>query len=69
MKCPSQVGDVGHDTLHQECFGCITPQGGPQADGEETLESTGRSMGISPAGGCDDGGRIAAGEDLVLPPP
>ena len=64
-----QIGDVGDDTSHWGGLGKILPQGCPHADGDETSESTGRSMGISPAGGCDDGGRIAAGEDLVLPPP
>ena len=37
-----RIGDVGHDTRHWEGFGRIPPLGGPQADGEATLERTGR---------------------------
>ena len=62
-----RVGEVGHDTAHWESFGWIPPQGGLQADGEATSERTGRSMGLSPAGGRDGGGGIAGGGDLCLP--
>ena len=64
-----RVVDVGCDTAHWEGFGNIPPQGGPQDDVEATLESTGRSMGISPTIGRDGGGGISGGGDLHLPPP
>ena len=57
---------MGHDTVQWEGFGWIPPQ---QADEEATLERTGQSMGLSPAGGRDGRDRIAGGGDLNLPPP
>ena len=62
------VRDVGHDTPHWEGLGRIPPQGGPQADGEETSERTGRSMGLPPAGGSDDRGGTTVGGDVRLLP-
>ena len=49
---------MGHDTMHWEGVGRIPQQGGPQADGEEISERTGRSMGLFPAIGYDDRGGI-----------
>ena len=62
------VGDVSYDIPHWEGLGTIPPQGGPQADREATLESTGRGMGLSPAGGCNGGGGISVGGYLRLLP-
>ena len=53
-----QVGDVVNDTKHWEGFGKISPQGGPQADGEATLERTGQNMGLYLSGGSNDRGII-----------
>ena len=53
-----RVGDVGHDTTHWEGLGWIPPHGGPQADGEATLERTVRSMVLYPARGCNGRGDI-----------
>ena len=33
---------MGHDTAHWEGFGWLSPQGGPQADGEATSEGEGK---------------------------
>ena len=60
---------MGHVTVHWEGFGWITPQGGPEADGEATLEKMGWSMGIPPIGGRDGEGRIIGGGDLRIPLP
>ena len=49
---------MGHETLHWEGFGQITPQGSPQADEEEKLERKGRRMGLPPAGRPNGGGGI-----------
>ena len=64
-----RVGDVCHDTLYLEGFEQIPPQGSPQADGEATLESMGRSMGISPSWGRNGRGGISGSGDLRLPAP
>ena len=58
-----------HDPPYWEGIGRISPQGGPQADGEETSEREGRHVGIPPAGGRYDGGGTVGGGDLRLPPP
>ena len=62
-----RIGDVGDDTSHWVGLGKILPQGCPHADGDETSESTGRSMGISPAGGRDGVGGIERCGYLHLP--
>ena len=54
-----RVKDVGHENPHLEGFGLISPQGGPQDDGEATSERKGRSMGLHPSGGRDGGGGIS----------
>ena len=59
---------MDHDTAHGEGFGPVPPQGGLQADGEETLERTGHSLGIYPTGGRDGVGRISGGGYLHLLP-
>ena len=38
------VKEMGPDAAYEEGVVCIPPQGGPQADGEATMERTGRSM-------------------------
>ena len=58
-----------YNTVHWEIFEQIPPQSGPHADRKATSEKTGRSMGLSPAGGCDGGGVISGCGDLHLPPP
>ena len=63
-----RVGDVVHENLYWECLGCIPPQGGPQSDGEATLEMMGRSTGLSLDGLFNIRGGIAGGEELRLPP-
>ena len=60
---------MGHETPHWESSGQISPQGGPQADGEATSESTVRSMGLPPSGIWDGRGGITGGGYLHLPPP
>ena len=64
-----QVLNLVPDTLHWEVFGRISPQGGPQDDGETTSARKGRRMGITPAGGRGGGGRTTGGGDLRLTPP
>ena len=54
--------------MHQEVWVQIPPQDGLQADMEATLERTGKSMGTSPTGGRDGGGRISGGGYLYIPP-
>ena len=60
---------MGTDAAHEEVFGQIPQQGGPQADREATTESPGRRVGLPPAGGFNGGGRIAGGGELRLSPP
>ena len=60
---------MGHDPTHREGVGRIPPQGGPQADMEDTLDREGRRVDIPPAGRCDGGGGPAGGGDLCLLPP
>ena len=36
-----RLRDVGNETTHQQGFGWIPPQGGPQADMETTMDRTG----------------------------
>ena len=69
VRIDLRVRDVGHDTTHWEGFGQIIPPGGPQADLETTLEGTGRSMCLSPAGGLDGRGKTTGSKDLRLLPP
>ena len=57
---------MGPDASHEEGVGRIPPQGGPQDDGEATVERTERSVVLTPAGGFDDGGGIARDGDLQL---
>ena len=57
-----------HENPYWECLGCIPPQGGPQSEGEATLERMGRSTGLSLDGVLNIRGGIADGEDLRLPP-
>ena len=57
-----------HDAAHEEVFGWITPQGGPQADREATMERMGRRVGLTPSGGCNDRGGLAGSGDFRLPP-
>ena len=64
-----QVGYVGDDTPYLEVVGQIPPQGGPQDDGETTLEREGRSVGITLAVGRDGRGGTSGGGDLHLPSP
>ena len=56
-----RVGDLGDNPLHWEGVGRIPPQGGPQADREESLESKGWCMDITPTGGLDGGDRATGG--------
>ena len=42
---------------------------GPQTDGEETTEGTGRRLGLPPSGGCNGGNGGTGGGDLLLSPP
>ena len=58
----------GSDTAHEEGVGRIPPQGGPQADGSETMEGTVQRLGLPPSGGCHGGDRFAGCGDLRLPP-
>ena len=60
---------MGPDTAHEEGFGRIKFQGGPQADREANAERTGRRMGLNPYGGCNIGVRLAGGGDFCIPPP
>ena len=59
----------GSDTAHEEGVGRIPPQGGPQADGSETMEGTVRRLGLPPSGGCDGVGGVTGGGYLRLLPP
>ena len=63
------AGDVGKDTAHWEGFGRITPQGGPQDDGEKTSDKKGRWMGVSPSDGRNGRVGITGGGYLHLPIP
>ena len=60
---------MGTDSAHEEGVGRIPPQGGPQADGEATVERTGRRLGLPPVGGGYGGGGRAGSGDLCLPSP
>ena len=50
------VRDVRYFTAHWEDLGRITPQGGPQTDGESASEGTGWYVGVPPASGGEGGG-------------
>ena len=63
------VRDMGHEPTNREGFGRITPQGGPQADGEATLAMEVRCVDIPSGGGCDGIGGPSGGGYLLLPPP
>ena len=63
-----RVRDMGPAAVHEEGVWRIPPLGGPQTDGMANIEWAGRSMGLPPAGGCDDGGGFEGGRDLHLPP-
>ena len=52
---------MGYELPHWEGVGRIPPQGGPQADREESLESKGWCMDITPTGGLDGGDRATGG--------
>ena len=60
---------MGHDPTHKEGVGQILPQGGPQADGEATLEKEGRHVDIPSTGRCNGEGGPSVGGDLCLTPP
>ena len=60
---------MGHEPPHWEVVRKIPPQGGLQADGEETLAIKVQRIDIHPAGGRDGGGRATGGGDLRLPLP
>ena len=60
---------MGPDAAHEDIFGRIPPQGGPQDDGEATMKRTGRMMGLPPSGGCDGRGGLAGDGELHLPTP
>ena len=55
--------------MNLEGFWWIPPHGGTKADGETTLERTGRWTGIPPAGGHNVRGGIVGGGYLRLYPP
>ena len=61
-----RVEDVGDDPVHRESFGRISPQGGPQADGEASLVGEEQCVDIPSAGGRDGWGGPAGGGDLHL---
>ena len=60
---------MGPDTPHEEVFGRIPPQGGPQAERVETAEGKGQRLGLPPTGGYYGGDGISGSGDLRLLPP
>ena len=60
---------MGPDSAHEESGGRIPPQGGPQDDGAATVERTGLSLVLPPAGVYYGRGGFSGGVDLRLPPP
>ena len=58
---------MGHEPTHQEGFGRIARQGGPQDDGEATSAMEVRRVDIPSAGGCNGGDGHSGGGDLRLP--
>ena len=63
-----RVRDMGTDTTYAEGVGQFPPWGSPQADETETVEGAVQSLGLTPTGGCNVGGRVAGGGDLRLLP-